>query len=136
MARNIDQILRDIRKLEQLGFEVEHNQNFSWVHVKNLELPRGKWTSENGLLLKEISVLVQIPPDWPLHPPGVGLSHPSFAIHIPYLAYNGRKIRDLHKCQHYPWYWMCFEEIYWKSEYGLIGLLQIIEKSIWERGRK
>ena len=135
MARNIVQIRKDIQKLREIGFDVEPKWDFELIHVVGLELPhRGTWAVDNRKT-EEISILIDIPPDWPLHPPGIGSSHPTIAIHIPCLYHNGFMIRDLYRCNHYPWYWLCFEEIYWEPEFGLIGLLQIIEKSIWERAK-
>jgi hypothetical protein len=134
MARNTYQLLKEIQELEEIGFEVECDRDISWVHVTGLELPaKGIWTTENNERIFSVSVLIDIPPSWPLHPPGVGLAHPSHAIHIPYLEYNGEKINDLHACSHEPWHWLCFQNLYWKPEFGLPGLLQVIEKTIWER---
>jgi len=137
MGRNIQQVSSDVQNLTRIGFTVEYANDFSWVHVIGLDLPkrRGIWTTVNNQYLDTVSVLLDIPPDWPLYPPGIGFVHPSFSIHIPFLAFNGVPIRDLHTCNHAPWYWLCFREIQWRPDYGLLGLLKIIEKSIWERTR-
>jgi hypothetical protein len=134
MARNVYQLMDDMKRIEANGFEVEYDSAYKWVHVSGLELPKsGIWTTENNERITHTSLLIDIPPDWPMHPPGVGPSHPGSAIHTPLLLYNRNEINDLHLCNHDPWYWLCFQKIYWKPEFGLIGLLQIIEQSIWGR---
>lgn len=137
MVKNIYKLLEEIAELERHGFEVEYDNNLTWIHVVGLELPsKGQWTTTNNEIVFSTSVLIDIPPNWPLHPPGVGLSHPTHAIHIPYLEYNGKKISDLHECKHNPWHWLCFVSISWQPDFGLIGLLQIIEKTIWDRRKE
>lgn len=134
MARDNYQLNAEISELRRQGFGIEHGPNFKWIHIAGLDLPeRGIWTTANNQRITYISVLIDIPPDWPIHPPGVGFSHPSFAIHMPSLFYNGERLHHLFECNHSPWNWACFQRMDWKPEFGLRGLLQIIEQSIWER---
>jgi len=136
MNRNVQSIQRDIRRLSRRGFGVRHGRDFSWVSVDGLTLPQlagGTWSDANGRPIRHTSVLIDIPPDFPRHPPGRGFAHPSHAVHVPDLRFKGRRIRELHQCSHQPWFWICFREMHWERGFGLLELVQIIESSLAER---
>lgn len=132
---NTDLLINEKKLLVAKGFHVKNAMDFSWVCVYNLDLPsKGIWTDDNGNVITQIPIFCDIPHDFPLSPPGKGFFHPSNAIHIPYIAYNGKHIDDLHKCEHNPWWWLCFQKIMWDpNSDNLLTLLNIIEFSISDR---
>jgi hypothetical protein len=66
-------------------------------------------------------LLLQIPADYPLSPPGVGSNR--VYVH-PDLRFDGRKLADLHEGRapdfatpgHGPWAWLCYHEVRWAPE--------------------
>jgi hypothetical protein len=136
MNRNVDAILRDIQRLAGREFELRHASDLSWIGIYGLILPQlagGAWTSPDGQPIRHTALLIDLPRDFPRHPPGRGLSHLGHAIHAPDLHFNGRRIRDLHPCQHAPWLWLCFRELEWEAGFGLFELIRIIESSLIDR---
>jgi hypothetical protein len=137
--RNSALIRRNIDILSEKGFFVESPQNYEWVCVHGLDLPGtpGSWTDKQGNVVFETSVLIDIPYDFPISPPGVGFSHPSRAIHLPLIYYNRYKMSDFYTCVHDPWCWFCFQSIDWDPmQDNLLTLLALVEASISERLRK
>jgi len=133
LRRNLDELLTR-------GYQVETPWNMSWVCAHGIALPgttTGKWTDHGGRVIAKTSVLIDIPYDFPLSPPGIGHSHPTRAIHLPRIYYNGRKMKDLYDCVHEPWAWLCFQSMRWDPEQdNLLSLLALIEASISVRLRE
>ncbi len=63
-------------------------------------------------------LLIEIPSDYPVSPPGIGNCH---AYVAPSLMYCGRTLKDIHPAQHPsfetpgfgPWAWFCYRTIRW-----------------------
>ncbi len=124
-----------IRDLESEGFSVEVYRDLSRVIASSIDLGGGGWTDSDDWPIHDVKVMIDISPDFPLTVPGIGYTHPRYAIHIPLIKHGGYMISDLHECEkHPPWYWLCFEEIDWNPRSdNLITLLQIIEVTIYRR---
>lgn len=141
MGRNIQLLEQEIQTLRSWGFKVASHNNYAWVYVEGLTLPgNGVWRNRAGQAIKHASAVIDIPPSFPQYPPGVGYAHPTYAIHAPYLSYNGSKIRDLTDCQcrrgENGWWWLCFEKIEWDPRNnGLFTLVEVIEDSLWQRAK-
>lgn len=127
LRRNVDEVLAR-------GYEAETPWNLSWVCVHGVALPgvdTGRWTDHDGKVIVRTSVLIDIPYDFPLSPPGIGYAHPTRAIHLPRLYYNGGRMKDLHDCAHHPWCWLCFRSMRWDPGHdNLLSLLALVEASI------
>jgi len=131
---------RNLEELLSRGYQVETPWTMNWVCVHGVALPgttTGKWTDHEGRMIVEASVLIDIPYDFPLSPPGIGHSHPARAIHLPRIYYNGGKMKDLYDCVHEPWAWLCFQSMRWDPERdNLLSLLALVEASISVRLRE
>ena len=138
--RNKRLIRRNLDQLSERGFIVEAPRNLQWVCIHGLDLPgtlTGRWTDHEARVIVETSVLIDIPYDFPLSPPGVGYSHPSRAIHLPRIYYNGKTMKDLYECEHAPWCWLCFQSMKWDPEHdSLLSLLAMVETTISHRLRE
>ena len=134
--RNINLIEANASKLTGLGYQVQISSDYDWVVVYGQDLPgeSGKWTDAQGRVVDKTSVLIDIPLDFPMSPPGVGFNHPTRAIHLPLLYYKGRMMADFYKCNHTPWYWLCFQKLDWNpATDNLLTLIGLVEVSISER---
>jgi ubiquitin-protein ligase len=136
--RNTALIQRNINRLCQAGFDVEAPPDHEWVVIHGVELPDpGAWTDQYGNALYHTSILIDIPYDFPMSPPGVGTSHPNRAIHLPLILHNGNVMSDFHECQHDPWRWFCFEWMEWNPWHDdLLTVVALVEASISERVRR
>ena len=138
--RNRRFLRRNVDDLRARGYQVETPWNLSWVCVHGLALPgttTSKWTDHEGRVIVETSVLIDIPYDFPLSPPGIGYSHPTRAIHLPRISYNGSPMKDLYECAHDPWCWLCFQSMRWDLEQDdLLSLLALVEASVSARVRE
>lgn len=137
--RNVALIRRNMKVLSAAGFFVEASQSCEWVCVHGVDLPgrRGLWTDHFGRVVCETSVLIDIPYDFPMSPPGVGFSHPSRAIHLPRIYYKGKLMSDFYTCKHDPWCWFCFQRIDWDPWHdNLLTLVALVEASITDRLRR
>jgi ubiquitin-protein ligase len=84
---------------------------YEFVVVAGFKLPP-------GYNVPLTSILLEIPSDYPLSPPGIGNNK---AYISPHLRYNGRQLRDVHSnlSPSYPtlgfgpWAWLCYTEIRW-----------------------
>ncbi|PQP35721.1 hypothetical protein C6A37_01175 [Desulfobacteraceae bacterium SEEP-SAG9] len=135
--RNKELIRHNINNLVRAGFDVESANDYSWVCVRGIDLPGsyGSWTLK-GLTVTTTSALIDMPFDFPMSPPGVGISHPTRAIHLPLILYNGKLMNDFYMCKHDPWYWFCFQQMSWDSRNdNLLTLVALIEASISDRVR-
>jgi hypothetical protein len=123
--------------LQRKGYKMTLEDRSQWILVEGSTLPdSGVWTNQERKRIAHVSIMIDLPPDFPMIVPGVGLGHPSYAIHIPKLYFNGQRLSDTYDCQHHPWSWLCFQKMDWHSKYNLITLLQIIEYSIEHRASK
>ena len=82
--------------------------------VSGLKLPPGYNVSHTD-------TLIELPPDYPLSPPGVG----DYRVYLPpSLRFNRRKLKDLHEERtpnfdtpgFGPWAWFCYEYVGWSPE--------------------
>jgi len=135
---NYNQIYSNITFLQSKGYKVTLDDFSRWVVIEGSSLPRfGVWTNAEGNHIKYTSILIDIPEAFPMIVPGVGLGHPSYAIHVPRLYFNDHLLSDTHECSHSPWMWFCFQDIKWHPHTdNLITLLEAIEYSIIKRTSK
>ena len=91
--------------------------NSRWLTTIN-SLSSGGVKLPPGYNLAVTSVLVEIPSDYPLSPPGIGGNR----VYVsPWLRFRSRTIRDVHpdRTPSYltpgsgPWAWWCYQEIRW-----------------------
>ena len=85
---------------------------------------------------KSTDLLIEIPRDYPLSPPGVG----EYRVFVaPNLMFQGRRLRDLHPNTtprfqtpgYGPWAWLCYEHITWEPHRDdLIHLLEMIRADL------
>ena len=139
LFRNKRLIRQHVGLLDRAGFDAEVSNDFSWVCVRNIDLPgwRGDWTDSRGRVVQTTSVLFDIPIDYPMSPPGVGSSHPSRAIHLPLIYFRGELMKDFYRCRHSPWYWFCFQRLDWDPRQdSLLSLVAVVEASICDRVRR
>jgi hypothetical protein len=102
---SINRVLeQDIKKLSYI-YPVAADSNLSSIIVKDFNLPPGyNWDS--------VSVLLELPEDYPESPPGVGDSR----VYLPKgLRFRGRRPKDYHenKGSGKKWAWWCYEWIKW-----------------------
>lgn len=103
------------------GCSVDVPDDCSHIIINNVLLPFGYNRTS-------IPILIQIPPDYPISPPGVG-NHRIFMPSA--LRYNNRKPKDLHENLNFQrnpyWAWWCYERINWNPmSDDLITLLEMI----------
>ena len=131
-------IQQHVHDLIRFGFDARLSPDYELLFIKGLDLPgRGVWSNNEGGPVRRTSILVGLDScNYPCATPGLGGSHPRYAIHVPYLAYNGSIIRHLHKCSHHPWYWLCFTRLDWAPRTSdLVALLQAIQVSLDKRAK-
>jgi hypothetical protein len=101
---------KHLRRLS-CAFQLQVADNYRFVIVGGVRLPPGY----NHTLT---SVLVEIPSDYPLSPPGIGNNR----VYVsPRLRFRGRTLKDVHPDARpsYPtpgsgdWAWWCYQEIRW-----------------------
>ena len=81
-----------------------------FVVVERVRLPP-------GYNLRDTSLLIELPSDYPASPPGIGNNR---VFVSPNLTFYGRKLRDVHP-EHRPrltdpfggWAWFCYQSIRW-----------------------
>ena len=118
MGRNMA-ILEDHLRMLSVGYPISVSDDYNWLRVNHFLLPPGHDRSRTD-------ILVEVPHDYPLSPPGVR-AH----MYLPRsLRFQGRKLKDLH-----PWItpgwgdWaqMCFEWIRWNPHRDdLIGFMDMV----------
>ncbi|MHB8974795.1 MAG: E2/UBC family protein [Pirellulaceae bacterium] len=102
------------RHLKQLSeyYPLWLDNDYRFVIVQKVRLPP-------AYNYDDIDFLIELPPDYPLSPPGIG----DYRIYTsPYLLFRGCELKDLHPTlsptKYYakgfgPWAWFCYEEIKW-----------------------
>lgn len=97
--------------------------------VDGMKLPPGYNQSETQLL-------IEIPDDYPLSPPGVGANQVYLS---PGLRFNRRRLKDLHTSTmpsfstpgFGPWAWFCYEHIAWDpSRDDLIRFVEMVRADL------
>ena len=111
--------------LEELAvvYPVELSEDNRWLLVHDFLLPP-------GYDRKHIDILMQIPPDYPISPPGVG-----DRIYLPAdLRFRGRELASFYRRQkEMPgnWAWFCYNQIQWDiHQDNLIGFLEMIRADL------
>jgi len=108
--RDSDKLYRQLRELSH-GFPIWIGDDGDFVVVGRVRLPAGYNRAETELL-------IDIPYDYPLTPPGVG----HHRVYVPpCLRYGGRELKDIHEATtpsfetpgFGPWAWWCYEDIRW-----------------------
>ena len=120
---------RHLENLSRAGFSLWIDDDLRYVIIENVRLPL-------GYNYRSIPVLIELPSDYPLTPPGVG----SDCIYVPEdLRYRKHKLRDIHEglSPHFEtpgfsgWAWMCYEHIDWDScRDDLITLIETIRTDL------
>jgi len=99
-------IKTDIQELSH-EYPVSYDDVTNAIAVHGVRLLRGYTPSS-------IDIMIEIPSDYPLSPPGVG----GTSIYLPdELRYRGQEIEDLHPRSenrfNRQWAWFCYEHIDW-----------------------
>ncbi|MBN2212277.1 MAG: hypothetical protein JW709_12840 [Sedimentisphaerales bacterium] len=119
-----------------IGILKKHLQLISYAHRLTIE-DNYKWVIVHGFVLPPnfnitlTDVLLRIPSDYPLSPPGIG----SARCYLPkHLRFNGRKMRDLHETSGPgwgDWAWFCYEYVNWNPHRDdLIKTLEMIRADL------
>ena len=120
---------RHLENLSSVGFSLWIGKDLKFVIVEGVRLP-------SGYNRRSIPVLIELPINYPLTPPGVGGNH----IYVPgELRYEGCELRDIHEAStpsfktpgFSGWAWMCYEHIDWDScRDDLITLIETIRADL------
>lgn len=106
------------------------DDDYRFVIVGRVRLPP-------GYNCREASLLIELPLDYPVTPPGVG-GHRVYVY--PQLRFRGRALHDLHpeRTPGYltpgfgPWAWWCYQRITWiPSRDDLIRLVEMIRADMF-----
>lgn len=103
---NWQRLKTDLRTLSYV-YPIAIGDDCETIIIKNFLLPPGY----NG---NRISVLLEIPQNYPESAPGVG----DAKVYVPEtLRYRGRKPADFHDSSRYDgWAWWCYEWIKWNPQ--------------------
>ncbi len=99
------QILRDDLRSLSYVYPVALDDDYESIIVKDFNLPQ-------GYNYDSISILLDLPLDYPESPPGVGEAE----VYVPRgLLFKGRKPEDYHENSGptEKWAWWCYESIDW-----------------------
>lgn len=117
-------ILREhIRRLS-FFYPVAADDALRFIVVRSFRLPSGYSTSST-------SVLLSIPEDYPLSPPGLR----NAKIYIPAdLRYCGQELKDVHEDvtpEWGNWSWFCYERICWNPKRDdLLVILELVRMNL------
>ena len=109
-ARDPTVLRRHLQSLSR-AFPLWIADNERFVIVERVRLP-------SGYDRKETAVLIELPSDYPLSPPGIGDSH----VYVsPTLKFRGNALDDVHGYRQPgyatpgfgPWAWWCYRWIHW-----------------------
>ncbi|HML74400.1 MAG TPA: E2/UBC family protein [Anaerohalosphaeraceae bacterium] len=123
MAQYVDRLIEDLEILS-LGYDISVEDNGERIIIHNFKLPP-------GYNYNTTEVLIMIPDDYPVKPPGIG----SDRIYLPAdLRFHGKKLdefRDHHDPDLGDWGWFCFENIDWDmTRDDLNSLMEIIRTNL------
>lgn len=102
---------RDLQDLSRAGFSLWIDDQYEFVIVEGVALPP-------GYNYDAIPVLIELPPRYPMTPPGLG----AHRVYVPKsLRYRHHKLEDVHPWQTPdkatpgwgPWAWWCYQQIRW-----------------------
>lgn len=120
---------KHLRNLSRVGFTLWIDDDLRFVIVEGVLLPPGYDRNR-------IPVLIELPSNYPVTPPGVGDNR----IYVPgSLRYGGRELEDIHEGSTPnvatpgwdDWAWMCYEEIEWEPcRDDLITLIETIRADL------
>ena len=118
-------LLKHLRELSYVC-RIDLPDDYSYIIIHDVHLP-------SGYNYSSISILVEIPPDYPMSPPGIGNNR----IYLPKdLRFRSTKLEDLHEssspCEgDEDWAWFCYEHIQWDPNYDdLATLLEMIRADL------
>jgi hypothetical protein len=130
--RNHPRLERDLQNLSR-GCALWIGDDYGFVVVDELRLPPGYNCSTTRLL-------ITLPPDYPLSPPGVGDNR----VYLPpTLRFKRRELRDLHPIVEPPfrtpgfgpWAWLCYERVDWIPEHdNLIRFVEMVRADLTKPG--
>ena len=118
-------LLKHLRELSYVC-RIDLAVDGSYVVVHDVNLPPGYNYST-------ISILVEIPSDYPLSPPGIGDNRIYFPRNI---RFQNQKLDDLHESSSpfegdEDWAWFCYSHIAWDPNYDdLTTLLEMIRADL------
>ncbi|MGD1020127.1 MAG: E2/UBC family protein [Verrucomicrobiia bacterium] len=135
-TQNRSRLERDLLNLSR-AFPLQVDDGYAFVLVSGLKLPPGYNRPSTDMLL-------ELPADYPICPPGVG---GSYVYLPPALRFHGRRLDDLHE-DHLPtfypakvgsWAWFCYEYVAWSPHRDdLIKFVEMVRadltkpKTCWE----
>ena len=105
------------------------DDDYRFVIVEEIKLPP-------GYNCRATQLLIQLPPDYPVSPPGVGDNRVYVASG---LRFRGRTLRDVHDSippsfetpGSGPWAWFCYEWIHWDPlRDSLIRFVEMIKANL------
>lgn len=118
---------RDLRNLSR-AFPLWIADDYEFVVVGGIKLPPGYFPGKTDLL-------VEIPEDYPIAPPGVGRR-----VYVnPHLQFRGRELDDLHPNTtpdfatpgFGPWAWFCYQHIeWWPERDDLIKFVEMVRADL------
>lgn len=122
MATNSAVLDEHLRYLS-VAYAVSVTERDEWIQVNNFRLPPGynAFTTE---------ILVEVPVDYPLSPPGVGAR-----VYVrPNLRFRGRKLRDVHPGTTPgwgDWAWLCYQWIRWDPHVDdLVSFMEMVRTDL------
>lgn len=106
------------------AYYVNTSDDWRYVQVEGFLLPP-------GYNYQYTEVLITVPRDYPLSPPGVGNS----PVYLrPDLRFQGRVLKDLHAGRTPgwgPWAWCCYEHISWNASHDdLVTFLEMLRANL------
>jgi hypothetical protein len=123
MPQYLSRLIEDLEAISP-GYNISVEDDYSRFIVHNFKLPP-------GFNFYTIEILIKIPDDYPITPPGIG----SNRIYLPAsLRFHGRQLdefRDHHDPYLGEWGWFCFEDINWDmTRDDLNSLMEIIRTNL------
>ncbi len=118
-------VSRHVQRLGQV-YPTTVAEDSSWVRIEEFRLPPG-WEP------RQTELLIKIPPNYPLVPPGLSPAH---GIFLPYrLRYRGGLVRDFHTHGELPdgSAWFCYLDLKWN--HARDDLFTIIERVAFDLSR-
>lgn len=117
-------VLGDHLKLLSLAYPLSISEDQRYLIVHNFKLPP-------GYERHYMDILLEIPEDYPLSPPGLGSSR----IYVPSpLRYDGRPLSDVYEGVAPgwgDWAWFCYQWIQWDpNQDDLVNLLEMVRADL------